>query len=204
MNTKAVSAKLSNNNELLSLIVSGSNDKTSAVDCNNLVLAAGPWTPATFKILFSRSSVKFDTVISAGEWCVLENSGPYSGKTIAGVYFDAIVGHKLEFAGRNDNTIWATGENIATGEVPDVGQDPQPDPGSLEKLKGYADLYLKRWPGGKQRMRVISQGRAYRPAARTQHQSLLLYQLVSCLQISVTIVTRVCLLTQGMDLTVSR
>lgn len=104
-------------------------------------------------------------MIFAGDWRVIENSGSYSEKAIAGVYFDAIVGHKLEFAGWNAHIIWATGEKTATGEVPDVGQVPQL---SLGKLKGYADLYLKRQHGGKQRMRVISQGRAYRPATRTQ------------------------------------
>ena len=172
MNTKAVSAKLSNNDGLLSLNVIGSNDKTSAIDCNKLVLAAGPWTPAMFKMLFPRSSVKFDPVISAGECFVFDNSESYSENSIAGVYFDAIVGHKLEFAGRNDHTIWATGEKIATGEVPDVGRAPQPDPGSLGKLKGYAALYLKRQHPCKQQMRVISQGRAHRPATRTQLPSI--------------------------------
>ena len=78
------------------------------------------------------------------------------------------MGHKLEFAGRNDHTIWATGENMTTGAVPDVGQVPQPDPASLAKLKYYAGLYLKSQHGGKQRMRVLDQGRAYRPATRTQ------------------------------------
>ena len=168
MNTNAVFAKLSNNDATLSLDVIDSNNRTSAIDCNKLVLAAGPWTPATFQMLFPPSSIKFDPVISAGNWCVIENSGSYSEKAIAGVYFDAIVGHELEFAGRNDHTIWATGEQTATGEVPGAGQVPQPDPGSLGKLKFYADLYLKRQHGGKQRMRVIGQGRAYRPATRTQ------------------------------------
>lgn len=58
MNTKAVSAKLSNNNGLLSLIVIDSNDKSSAIDCNNLVLAAGPWTPATLGLLCVSGSLR--------------------------------------------------------------------------------------------------------------------------------------------------
>ena len=85
MNTKAVSAKLSNNNEIVSLNVIGSNDKASAIDCNKLVIAAGPWTPATFRTLFPQSSVRFDPVISAGEWFIVENPGFYSEKSIAGV-----------------------------------------------------------------------------------------------------------------------
>ena len=155
MNTKAVFSELSNNDVNPSLNVIGSNDKTFAIDCYKLVLAAGPWTPATFEMLFPRS-VKFDPVFSAVEWLKFENPGSCSEQAIAGVYFDAIVGHKLEFAGRTDHTIWAIGEKIATGEVAEVGQVRQPDPGSLRNLKGYSDLYLKCQHGGKQRMHLLS------------------------------------------------
>lgn len=60
MNTKAVFAKLSNNDAILSLDVIDSNNRTSAIDCNKLVLAVDPWTPATFQMLFPPSSSKFD------------------------------------------------------------------------------------------------------------------------------------------------
>ena len=137
-----------NNDGTPSWNVIDSNDKIFAIDCHKPVLAASPWTPATFKMLVPRYSVKFDPVISAGEWVVFENPGSYSEQVIAGVYFDAIVGHKLKFAAWNDQTTWATGQKVATGEVPDVGQAPQPDPGSIGKLKNYACLYLKRQYGG--------------------------------------------------------
>lgn len=69
------------------------------LNCNKLVLATGPWTPAVFKRLFPGSSVKFEPVISAGEWFVFENPETHSS-VIAATYFDDIVGEKLEFAGR--------------------------------------------------------------------------------------------------------
>ena len=79
-------------------------------------------------------------MVSAGEWLVFGSPGSYSENSIAGVYFDTIVGHKLEFAGWKDQNIWATGKKIAPGEVSDVGQVPPPDLGSLVTLMGYADL----------------------------------------------------------------
>ena len=134
-----------------------------SLECDKLVIAAGPWTPATFKMLFPKSSVRFENAICAGDWYVFDNPQASPEESIAAVYFNDIVGHKLEFAGRNDGTIWATGEKSQTGEVPRIGHAPQPDPEYLAKLKRYADVFLKGPLGD----RVITQGRSYRPATRS-------------------------------------
>lgn len=99
MNTTAISASLSSKDEILSIEVVRDNETASMLNCNKLVLATGPWTPAVFKRLFPGSSVKFEPVISAGEWFVFENPETHSS-VIAATYFDDIVGEKLEFAGR--------------------------------------------------------------------------------------------------------
>lgn len=168
MNTQAVSATLSGSNDLLSLDVLDEYKKSTALKADKLIIAAGPWTPATFKKLFPQSSVKFDPVISAGEWFIFENPEPLSKRSVGAVYLDEIVGQKLEFAGRNDHTIWATGEKSYFGEVPDLGHVPTPDLGSLAKLRNYSDTFLTRSHGPKQELRVIGSGRAYRPATETQ------------------------------------
>ncbi|KAI4121852.1 MAG: hypothetical protein LQ338_006133 [Usnochroma carphineum] len=113
--------------------------------------------------MFPESPVTLEPAISAGEWFVFENSQPDS--EIAATYFDDIVDHKLEFAGRNDHTIWATGEKSTIGTVPDVGEVPHPDPASLAKLKAYSDIFLKH-PHGE--LRAITQGRSYRPENQKQ------------------------------------
>ena len=170
MNSRVVSANLSHAHDLLSLNVLGDNENFAVLSCDKLVLAAGPWTPAVLRTLFPQSSVNLEPVISAGEWIVFENPNTSNNRSVSAVYLDKIVGQKLEFAGRDDHTIWATGEKNATGEVPDVGDIPQPNLESLEKLKVYAKHFLKRSRVDTQDMegfRVLSQGRSYRPATRT-------------------------------------
>ena len=168
MNTRAVSANLSSTHEIISLNVIINNEEALTLNCNKLVIAAGPWTPAVFKKLFPNSIVKFEPVISASEWFLFENPAPPSNRSIGAACFDKIVGHKLAFTGRSDRTIFATGEQSDIGAVPDVGDVSIPDPGSLAKLKAYADTFLKRSHGSKQELRVIDQGRAYRPVTRTR------------------------------------
>ncbi|KAL8819935.1 MAG: hypothetical protein Q9223_001737 [Gallowayella weberi] len=163
IDSQVVSADLSSNNEIVSIGITSDGQKSSVLACNKIVLATGSWTPAVFKKLFPDSSVKLEPVISAGEWFVFENPEPDS--EIAAAYFDDIVGEKLEFAGRNDHTIWVTGVKTDNGTVPDLGEVPKPDPASLAKLKAYSDNILKHPQNG---LRVISQGRSYRPENRRQ------------------------------------
>ncbi|KAL8802364.1 MAG: hypothetical protein Q9182_003853 [Xanthomendoza sp. 2 TL-2023] len=163
LNSQVVSANLSSKNEILSIGITSDDKKTSVLACDKMILATGPWTPAVFKKLFPDSSVKLEPVISAGEWFVFENPEPES--EIAAAYFDDIVGEKLEFAGRNDHTIFATGVKTVNGTLPDLGEVPKPDPAGLAKLKTYSEIFLKHPRGG---LRVISQGRSYRPENQSQ------------------------------------
>ncbi|KAL8745703.1 MAG: hypothetical protein Q9184_007839 [Pyrenodesmia sp. 2 TL-2023] len=164
MNSQAVAADLSSTDEILSIDVIHDNKTSSTLRCDSLILATGPWTPALFKTLFPGSAVTFEPVISAGEWFVFENPETHSS-VIAATYFDDIVGEKLEFAGRNDHTIWATGAKSDIGTVPNIGEVPEPNASSLARLKAYSDIFLKHPQGG---LRVINQGRSYRPANEKQ------------------------------------
>lgn len=168
MSTLVTDADMTMSQTMLSLNVTDNNkdNKTASVlRCDNLVIAAGPWSPALFKVLFPWSPVKFDPVISAGDWIVFENPVMPADSEIAAVYIDDIVGHKLEFAGRNDHTIWATGEKSGVGKVPNVEEEPEPDQRNLAKLKAYADTFLNH---DIKELRVISQGRSYRPTTRNR------------------------------------
>ena len=58
------------------------------------------------------------------------------------MYFDEIVGEKLEFAGRNDQKVWATGEKSRIGTLPTVGDAPEPDEKALLELLTHATRFL--------------------------------------------------------------
>ena len=167
MGTQAVHAELSESNQLISLDLASDSEKQTTLRADNLVLAAGPWTPALFRTLFPSSSVDMKPVIDAGDWIVLENPKPTSVKSIAAVYLDDIVGAKLEFAGRSDHTIWATGESSRIGKVPLLGETPEPDQDNLDKLLASANVFLKHGPGDNSGLKIVSLGRSYRPTTQT-------------------------------------
>lgn len=74
MSTQAVGANLSSSNQLPSLDLASNDDKRTTIQLDDLILAAGPWTPALFKMLFPTSSIDMDPVIDAGDWIVSEPS----------------------------------------------------------------------------------------------------------------------------------
>ena len=69
MNAKATAAHLTANSHEMQYLVVTHNDtkKASTIQCDKLVIAAGPWSPGLFAKLFPQSTVKIDPVISAGE-----------------------------------------------------------------------------------------------------------------------------------------
>ena len=80
MGSQAVGANLSSSNQLVSLDLANDSEKRTTIRLDNLVLAAGPWTPTLFKMLFPNSSVDMEPVIDAGDWIVFENPEPTSAK----------------------------------------------------------------------------------------------------------------------------
>ena len=167
-NTQAVSARLSKTQRILALDVIDDRQNPSVLECSKLVLAAGSWTPNVFTKLFPLSPIEIESSTSAGEWIVFKNPEPFSNRSIAAVFLDEIVGQKLEFAGRNDNTVWATGEKSQIGELPNVGGIPYPNISNLLRLKEKANEFLKHPSRGDPELYVLNQGRSYRPTTRTQ------------------------------------
>lgn len=163
MNSQAVSATLSNDNRLQDLILMDDDGGQSTLTCDNLVLAAGPWTPVVFETLFPQAPIKIEAVIDAGDWIIFSNPELRSAKPIAAVYFDEIVGEKLEFAGRNDQKVWATGPKSPIGTLPKAGDAPEPDEKAILKLLANATRFLKHKQGDGPGLHVVQQGRSFRP-----------------------------------------
>lgn len=132
MNKKAVSAHRDQDHGTRSIQVNDDDQNFATIDCNNLVVAADPWSPALFQEIFPQST-SVEPVIPAGDWFFFGN--PQVDTSIAAVYLDEnVLSQKPEFAGQNNITIWAAGTKRGIGQVPDVGDEPQsvPDQRQME------------------------------------------------------------------------
>lgn len=74
LKTRTVSANISSTDEILSIKVIGNYKECFFLECDILILAAGPWTPAVFTKLFRESSVDLEPVISVMKWFVFQES----------------------------------------------------------------------------------------------------------------------------------
>lgn len=107
----------------------------------------------------------------AGDWIVCRNPCPTAQRTVAYVSFEAIVGEKMEFAARNDGTIWVCGRKDYTAPLPLPGQTAKPNQEMIEELLGRA----RKWLNSKCRclekhaneLQLVSKGRAFRPATKS-------------------------------------
>lgn len=79
------------------------------MDCSNLILAAGPWTQQVLKDLFPSNSIDLKAEPNAADWLILKN---LRYPAVCSILLEEIVHHKLEFAARNDGTIWACNQRV--------------------------------------------------------------------------------------------
>ncbi|KAL8932035.1 MAG: hypothetical protein Q9216_006990 [Gyalolechia sp. 2 TL-2023] len=140
------------------------------IDCTKLLLACGPWTPIVYKTLFPSSPIHLQSTTDAGDWIVCENLCPTTQDSTAYVSFQGILAEKLEFAGRNNGTIWVCGRNNFTALLPTQGQTAEPDEKMIEELIGRAGEWLhlrcRCTEKHADELRLVSKGRAFRPATK--------------------------------------
>lgn len=79
-----------------------------------------------------------------------------------------VIGEKLEFAARDDGTIWAYGQRNYIATIPSPGRCDQPDQRIIEELSGHARRWLD-WRCNctekhADSFQLVGQGRAFRPA----------------------------------------
>jgi glycine/D-amino acid oxidase-like deaminating enzyme len=136
--------------------------------CQKLVLTAGPWTPSQVKTLFPGSTLDLKPSTNAGDWIIFQNKNPVETKTTAVVFFDDIVHEKLEYAGRNDGSIWVCGRRNHVAALPPPGIEDRPDDIVISDLIDYSHRFIRQGgnadseksPG----LAVIAKGRAFRPS----------------------------------------
>lgn len=141
------------------------------VPCEKLVLAGGPWTPAVYEKLFPSSAVHLELVMDAGDWMVFRNPNPSTEKSIAFIGLNNIVHEKLEFAGRDDGTIWVCGRRDTPGALVPLGTAGEVNVRMVAELTGrsYRFLQVQRNddPESFEELQVESLGRSFRPCTRS-------------------------------------
>lgn len=144
---------------------------TIHIDCKQLLLACGPWTPSIYETLFPTSRLRLQWTTDAGDWILCKNPCPSTQNTTAFVSFANLVGEKLEFAARNDGTIWGCGRRNHNAPLPFPCHTEEPDEALIAELSAHA----RRWLDWSCRCReehaglvhVVKKGRAFRPATKS-------------------------------------
>lgn len=100
-----------------------------------------------------------------GDWACWKNPCPTTQATTVFV---------MEFAGRNDGTIWSCGRRNLSASLPPPGYQQEPDKTVIDELTGYARKWIN-WQCAYDRTSVkndhdnhnsvelLSKGRAFRP-----------------------------------------
>ncbi|MCJ1382410.1 hypothetical protein MMC17_005523 [Xylographa soralifera] len=130
---------------------------TYKIDCQNLILAAGAWTPLLFHAMFPESSCSLYPKTNSANWTILENLVEAGSDSLGQVVLKDESGDRLEIVGQDDGKIFMYGLNdtetpIGDVEVPNSTQD-----SSISKMENYARRFLVSTP------RVLATGRIYRP-----------------------------------------
>ncbi|KAI0431089.1 hypothetical protein F5Y09DRAFT_341030 [Xylaria sp. FL1042] len=129
--------------------------------------------PIVFDTLFPSSPIELQWNTDVGDWaCWKPQCLTIQAKT-AFVSFANIVGEKMEFAGRNDGTIWACGPRNSTANLPPPGHQEEPDEIVIDELAGYARKWIdcqcncisgENHHDDHNSTELIGEGRAFRPA----------------------------------------
>ncbi|KAI0593542.1 hypothetical protein F4775DRAFT_597126 [Biscogniauxia sp. FL1348] len=168
---KVVGVSLSDKNEVTAVTCLTKDQTAVRIECKQLLLACGPWTPSIYRMLFPSSPVCLQLATDAGDWIRFRNPCSRNEDSTAFVSFADIVGNKLEFAGRNDGTIWACGRRNCKAELPLPGRIDTPDEDLIDELTRYARKWIN-WRCScikphTTKFELLDKGRAFRPATKS-------------------------------------
>ena len=169
--SKVVDAALSSGKSVQAVACLTKDSRTIWITCDKLLIACGPWTPTVYKTLFPSSPINLQPTTNAGDWIVCKNPCPTVRTTVAYVSLAALVGEKLEFAARNDGTIWVCGRRNFRASLPPQGQYAKPDDNLIEELLDHA----RKWLASEcscitkhnNELLLVDKGRAFRPATKS-------------------------------------
>jgi len=134
----------------------------------NLVLATGPWTEELFTRLFPGTQVSLEFSPIAGDYVIFRNPCNITENSLSAVFLDSIVGHKLEFSARNDDTIWVCAQVNKSARLTDPRMSLGPDPEMIDELLNYTKRFVNLTEPQNEKhvdaIDVINMGRSFRPS----------------------------------------
>ena len=143
-------------------------DHVFSLECDALVVSAGPRTLGVLKELFPASQIDLQANSVASDWIVLNSSQKVTDSSIAVFFLDDIVRHKLEFAGRNDNTIWLCGKKVTDVPLCPIGKHAEDDDAVIRQLCDYAGRFVKTTDQVEGGIELVSRGRSFGPSRATE------------------------------------
>lgn len=161
ISTNIQAVQLSSDDSLEAVTFKTPKDSIEILPARHLILAAGPWTANVFSKLFPGSAIDLGFSPVAGDYLILQNPTALTEESLSGVFLDQIVGHKLEFVGRNDKTIWVCAQTNSTATLPEPGSFGKPDPNMISELNNLSSRFVV--PD----LQVVDQGRSFRPSTRS-------------------------------------
>jgi glycine/D-amino acid oxidase-like deaminating enzyme len=127
------------------------------IKCQNLVIAAGAWTPSVVKKLFPNASIDLKPKSDASDWILLRNPYPMRLTSIAGIFFNRVMDGNLQIVGRNDSTIWVCDSTDKSAVLPAVDEAAAPDGKAVADMLARAKLFVNG------EVEVLNVGRSFRP-----------------------------------------
>lgn len=95
-------------------------DETYRLDCQNLVLATGSWTPMLFQSLFPKFDCSMYSTTNSANWIIVDDPSTSGSGSLGQVVINDMVGNRIELVGRGDGKIWLCGLNDNGTAIGDV------------------------------------------------------------------------------------
>ena len=138
------------------------------MNCRSPVLTAGPWAPQVIADLFPSNTIDLKAQPNASDWLILKNTRHPDNPSVGAVLLEEIVHHKLEFAARNDGTLWACNRRVYGRPVYPVGEISAPDLDVIAELKDYCKTYLRSSGVDDDEFEILEERRSFRPATQSE------------------------------------
>ena len=143
--------------------------KALVMECQNLVIAAGPWSDRVLNDLFPASRVRIQSNVdsASGNYLLLKTPKGESNDEehpCDQIYLKGVLGHDINITSRPDGTLYIgapCGSFSAEEALPEITTEVQPQYNLVGEMAGLAAKVIDFSPDAD--VKVLEIGRAYRP-----------------------------------------